>query len=119
MMEDGSASFDWVQILDRYGVSAAIIFFLAFCVYKVGAWAGPILREYIDKRIEREDKRAEAAVMSAHAAVQNAQTLSETAERSIEVQKENADTNKRFADTLDRMLPILERIDHIAFPHKH
>jgi hypothetical protein len=108
-----NASFDWVELVERFGVSAALVFFGCFCLWKVGKFFGPIIRDYIDRRIAADEKRAEAATVNAHAASANAETLAKTAEKSIDIQQENADTNKRF---LTMMETLIIKIDHIAFP---
>lgn len=110
-------SFDWVQLLERFGVSVAILVFIGLCIFFTGRWAGPIIKEYINRRMDRDDKHAEAAIISAKAAQSNSEMLAQTAEKSIEVQAGNAETNRHISSTLDAMLPILKRIDEFAFPH--
>lgn len=111
-------SFDWVQLLERFGVSVTILVFLGLCIVLTGRWAGPIIKEYINRRMDRDDKHAEAALISAKAAQSNSEMLAQTAEKSIEVQAGNADTNRHISATLDAMLPMLKRIDEFAFPHQ-
>jgi hypothetical protein len=111
-------SFDWVQLVERFGVSVAILFFLGLCIVLTGRWAGPIIKEYINRRMDRDDKHAEAALISAKAAQSNSEMLAQTAEKSIEVQSDNANTNRHISATLDAMLPMLKRLDSMVFPHQ-
>lgn len=114
-MTQEPTSLDWVELVERFGVSFAIITFLGVCIWKVGQFIKPILRDYIERRIAADEKRADAAVESAKAASDNALMLAKTAEKSIEVQKDNAQTNRNLLKALET---LMSRIDHIAFPPK-
>lgn len=118
-MPPSTTSFDWVQLVDRFGVSVAILFFIGLCIFLMGRWAGPIIREYINRRMERDDRHAEASLLSAKAASENAKALASTSEKSIDVQRENAETNKHIAATLDAIMPIVKRFDQMVFPPKN
>lgn len=78
----------WIQLLERFGFPVALISFGCFCIYKMGQFLAPIIRDYVDRKVAAQEKHAEAAIMSAKAASDNAEVLARTAEKSIEIQKD-------------------------------
>jgi hypothetical protein len=115
-----AASIDWMAMLERFGLPTALVSFGCFCVYRIGQFLGPIIRDYIDRKMAADEKRADAAVMSSKAASDNAETLAKTAEQSIEIQKDSLSLHRDQAESHNRLTAAFEalvtRIDRIAFP---
>jgi hypothetical protein len=115
----------WLELLERFGFPVALISFGCVCIYKVGQFLGPIIRDYIDRKAASQERHAEAAMMSAKAASDNAEVLARTAERSIEIQKESlqlhreqAESNSRLLAAFEAFVSHMERVDKIVFPPK-
>jgi hypothetical protein len=115
-----AASIDWMAMLERFGLPTALVSFVCFCVYRIGQFLGPIIRNYYDRKMAADEKRADAAVMSSKAASDNAGTLAKTAEQSIEIQKDSLSLHRDQAESHNRLTTAFEalvaRIDRIAFP---
>jgi hypothetical protein len=115
-----AASIDWMAMLERFGLPTALVSFVCFCVYRIGQFLGPIIRNYYDRKMAADEKRADAAVMSSKAASDNAETLAKTAEQSIEIQKDSLSLHRDQAESHNRLTTAFEalvaRIDRIAFP---
>jgi hypothetical protein len=115
-----AASIDWMAMLERFGLPTALVSFVCFCVYRIGQFLGPIIRNYYDRKMVADEKRADAAVMSSKAASDNAETLAKTAEQSIEIQKDSLSLHRDQAESHNRLTTAFEalvaRIDRIAFP---
>lgn len=119
-------SIDWVDLAERFGLPSAFVAFICLCIWKMGQFAGPIIRDYIDRKAAWQEKQAEASIVSAQAASSNADVLAATAERSIEIQKDNVElhregveTNKRLASAFEAFVERMERLDKLVFPpHK-
>jgi hypothetical protein len=115
-----AASIDWMAMLERFGLPTALVSFGCFCIYRIGQFLGPIIRNYYDRKMAADEKRADAAVMSSKAASDNAETLAKTAEQSIEIQKDSLSLHRDQAESHNRLTTAFEalvaRIDRIAFP---
>jgi hypothetical protein len=115
-----AASIDWMAMLERFGLPTALVSFGCFCIYRMGQFLGPIIRDYIDRKMAADERRADAAVMSSKAASDNAETLAKTAEQSIEIQKDSLSLHRDQAESHNRLTAAFEalvtRIDRIAFP---
>jgi hypothetical protein len=115
-----AASIDWMAMLERFGLPTALVSFVCFCIYRIGQFLGPIIRNYYDRKMVADEKRADAAVMSSKAASDNAETLAKTAEQSIEIQKDSLSLHRDQAESHNRLTTAFEalvaRIDRIAFP---
>lgn len=115
----------WLELLERFGFPVALISFGCVCIYKVGQFLGPIIRDYIDRKAASQERHAEAAMMSAKAASDNAEVLARTAERSIEIQqeglalhREQAETNSKLMVAFEAFVAHVDRVDRIIFQPK-
>jgi hypothetical protein len=113
----------WLELLERFGFPVALISFGCFCIYKVGQFLAPIIRDYVDRKVAAQEKHAEAAVMSAKAASDNAEVLARTAEKAIEIQqeglalhREQAETNSKLMVAFEAFVSHVDRVDRIIFP---
>lgn len=125
-MPPDAPSFDWMELAERFGFPIALVTFGCVCIWKMGQFLGPIVRDYIERKISADEKRAEASILSAQAASSNADSLATTAERSIEIQKDNVElhregleTNKRLASAFEAFVDRMERLDKLVFPPPH
>lgn len=115
-----------MELVERFGFPIALVTFGCVCIWKIGQFLGPIIRDYIERKISADEKRAEASILSAQAASSNADSLATTAERSIEIQKDNVElhkegleTNKRLASAFEAFVAHMKQFDKMVFPpHK-
>lgn len=119
-MPPDASSIDWVAMLERFGLPTALVSFGCICIWKIGQFLGPIIRDYIDRKMAADEKRTDAAVMSSKAASDNAEVLAKTAEKSIDIQKDSLVLHREQTEAHNRLTTAFEalvaRIDRIAFP---